>query len=201
MKPEPSAYVRGLPIGEQIPFSGDGIPGWEIFPFESDGLRVKPLEPPVLPEPPREGEDGPQECGACRKSDDQFLWTDEHWRLHGFTEPSSLPAMVMLQPRGHHDLYDLPAERAAELGRMLQRAEQAVLSVGGIARVHINKWGDGGAHLHLWLIGRPEGMMQLRGSCLPLWEDVLPEVDAGVWAETNRRIARAMAEGGGTAHV
>ncbi|MER7170432.1 hypothetical protein [Streptomyces mesophilus] len=200
MNPEPSAYVRNLPIGEQIPFPAEGVPAWEIFPYEGD-LRIKVLEEPVLPEPPRHGEAGPQECGTCRKGDEEFLWTDEHWRLTGFSEPESLPAMVMLQPRGHYDLHDLPAERAAELGGMLQRAERAVKSVGGISRVHVNKWGDGWAHLHMFLVGRPEGMMQLRGSCLVLWGDVLPKVAAEVWAETNRRIARAMAEGGGTAHV
>ncbi len=201
MTHEAGAYVRNLPIGEPIPFTGEGIPMWDIFPFESDGLRVKALEPPVLPEPPREGEGGPEECPACRMPDEACLWSDEHWRLIGFAEPAALPAMVQLQPRGHYDLHDLPPERAAEMGGVLQRAERAVQSVGGIARVHVNKWGDGGAHLHLFLIGRPEGMRQMRGSCLVLWGDVLPKVAAGVWAETNRRIARAMAEGGGTAHV
>ncbi|WP_141312837.1 hypothetical protein [Streptomyces spinoverrucosus] len=32
---------------------------------------------------------------------------------------SGLPAAVPLQPRGHHDLADLPAERPAEPGPML----------------------------------------------------------------------------------
>ncbi|MFI6940854.1 HIT family protein [Streptomyces sp. NPDC050418] len=201
MTTEPSPYVRNLPIGEQIPFSGEGIAMWDIFPFEPEGLRVKTLEPPVLPEPPREGESGPDTCAACRRPDEDFLWTDDHWRLVGFTEPEALPAMVMLQPRGHYDLHDLPPERAAEMGGMLQRVEQAVRSLGGIARVHVNKWGDGGAHLHLFLIGRPEGMQQMRGSGLILWGDVLPKVEPDVWAETNRRIGVAMAEGGGTAHI
>lgn len=30
---------------------------------------------------------------------------------------------------------------------LLQRAERAVLAVDGAARVHVNRWGDGGAHL------------------------------------------------------
>ncbi|MFI6848181.1 hypothetical protein OG535_07260 [Kitasatospora sp. NBC_00085] len=67
--------------------------------------------------------------------------------------------------------------------------------------MHVNRWGDGAAHLHLWLIARPEGMMQLRGSTLPLWTDPLPAPSAEAWAATARRIAAAMAEGGGTAHV
>jgi hypothetical protein len=32
--------------------------GWEVFPFDQDGLRVVPLEPPSLPEPARDGEGG-----------------------------------------------------------------------------------------------------------------------------------------------
>ncbi len=199
LAPTPSPYVSRLPIGERIALSEDSVAGWDIFPFEGD-IQVKVLEKPELPEPPRHGEDGPESCGQCGRADDAFLWTDEHWRLAALTD-IALPAMVMLQPRGHYDLADLPPERAAELGPMLQRVERAVMSLGGIARVHVNKWGDGAAHLHLWLIARPEGMMQLRGTCLPLWDDVLPNLPEAEWRATGRRIAEAMAADGGTAHV
>ncbi|MCX4779440.1 hypothetical protein [Streptomyces sp. NBC_01264] len=50
-------------------------------------------------------------------------------------------------------------------------------------------------------MARPQGMLQLRGSCLPLWDDVLPRLPDEVWAESARRIAAAMAKDGGTAHV
>ncbi|MER5460942.1 hypothetical protein ABT010_09675 [Streptomyces sp. NPDC002668] len=50
-------------------------------------------------------------------------------------------------------------------------------------------------------IARPTGMMQLRGTCLPLRDDVLPKVPKDAWQKTNRRIAEAMAADGGTAHV
>jgi diadenosine tetraphosphate (Ap4A) HIT family hydrolase len=99
----------------------------------------------------------------------------------------------MLLPRGHYDLLDLPAERASELGVMIQRVERAIMSLDGIARVHVNKWGDGGAHLHVWFFARPAGMVQMRGTCLPLWDDLLPKVPAEDWAETNRRVAAALA--------
>lgn len=200
MSVEPSEYVKRLPIGQRIPFPAEGIPFWEIFPYEGD-LRIKVLDEPTLPEPARYGEAGPADCRGCDRPDTDFLWTDEHWRLGSSPEPAALPALVLLQPRGHHDLHDLPAERAAELGPMLQRVERAISSLGGVARVHVNKWGDGGAHLHLFLIARPEGMLQLRGTCLPLWDDVLPKQPAEVWRETNRRIAMAMAADGGTAHA
>ncbi|GAA2749659.1 hypothetical protein [Kitasatospora cinereorecta] len=196
----PSPYVARLPIGERIPMPEGGIPFWEVFPYEGD-LQIRVLEEPEVPEPPRDGEHGPDTCSQCARADGEFLWTDEHWRLGALAEPTALPAMLLLQPRAHHDLLDLPGDLAAQLGPMLQRVERAVLSLGGIARVHVNRWGDGGAHLHVWLIARPEGMMQLRGTCLPLWEDVLPKLPEGEWREYGRRIAAAMAAGGGTAHV
>ncbi|GGV14999.1 hypothetical protein GCM10010495_31320 [Kitasatospora herbaricolor] len=196
----PGAYLDRLPIGRRPQLRTDGVQAWDIFPFEGE-LRVKVLDEPVLPEPPRQGEAGAEECDQCARPDSDFLWTDEHWRLSGTDRPAGLPAMVLLQPRDHHDLADLPPARAAELGAMLQRTERAVLSLGGIARVHIDKWGDGAAHLHFWLIARPEGMAQLRGACLPLWNDALPPVPAEEWARTGRLIAAAMAAGGGTAQV
>jgi hypothetical protein len=41
-------FVTRLPIGQRIPLPSEGIPGWEVFPFEGD-IRVKVLEEPVLP--------------------------------------------------------------------------------------------------------------------------------------------------------
>lgn len=199
MSVEPSAYVKQLPIGQEIPFDADGIPGWEIFPFGGD-LKVKPLQEPVLPEPPRNGDPGGAPCSACSAPETDYIWSDEHWRLRKF-DAAAIPALVMLEPRGHYDMDDLPAERAAELGALFQRVERAVLALGGIARVHVARFGDGASHLHWWFAARPEGMLQLRGSCLLIWEDVLPKVDAELWAEINRRIAEGMAEGGGVAHV
>ncbi len=62
---------------------------WEIFPFELEGLRVKPFEPPVLPEPPRSGE-GDKPCGRCARGDSDAVWSDERWVLSGFEEPLGL---------------------------------------------------------------------------------------------------------------
>lgn len=38
----------------------------------------------------------------------------------------------------------------------------------------MSKWGDGGAHLHVFYFARPEGLSQLRGTCLAIWDDLLP---------------------------
>ncbi|WP_328972316.1 hypothetical protein [Streptomyces sp. NBC_00239] len=199
MTVEPSDFVKRLPIGEQIPLPADGIPFWEVFPYDGD-VRIKVLDEPVLPEPPREGDNG-TDCHGCSPGEGRLLWSDEHWQVHGFPQPEGLPALVMLLSKEHFDLHEMPSERAVELGAMIQRAERAVLSLGGIARVHVNRYGDGSSHLHFWLMARPEGMLQMRGTCLPLWGDVLPKPPLEEWRETNRRIAHAMAADGGTAHV
>ncbi|MFK4106786.1 hypothetical protein ACI2L1_43440 [Streptomyces sp. NPDC019531] len=111
--PEPSDFVRRLPTGERLPLPADSVADWPTFPFEGD-FRVKPLQPPALPEPARNGEDGPEECHTCNKPVTAALWSDDHWRLDAVGTESRLPAVVLLQPRGHYDLSDLPTERAAE---------------------------------------------------------------------------------------
>lgn len=193
-------FIAGLPIGQRIPFPADGMPGWEIFPYEGD-IQVKILDEPVLPEPPRYGEDGPGSCRSCQEPLHSAIWSDDRWKVVHSGEPSGLPVMVLLCPLAHHDLTDLPADLSAELGPMLQRVERAILDLGGIARVHVNRWGDGGAHLHLWLIGRPAGMLQMRGTCLPLWDDVLPKPDERTWLATLRQVATTLARDGGTVHI
>jgi diadenosine tetraphosphate (Ap4A) HIT family hydrolase len=193
-------FVARLPIGRRIPFPAEGIPFWEIFPFEGD-LQIKVLEEPVLPEPPRFGEDGPQSCGGCQDPLKNAIWSDDRWRVIHSGGPTGLPVMVLLCPLAHHDLSDLPADLSAELGPMLQRVERAILGLGGIARVHVNKWGDGGAHLHFWLIARPAGMMQLRGTCLPIWDDVIPKAPEQDWRASLSAVAAALAAGGGTAYL
>src|SRR5215469_8700178 len=87
--------------------------GWEISPFEPGGLRVAPLRPPVVPEPARAGED-PADCQACAARNDG-IWLDDRWRLSRIANVG-VPLVLMLYPRDHYDLTDLPDERAAELG-------------------------------------------------------------------------------------
>ncbi|MEU0409132.1 hypothetical protein ABZ307_15145 [Streptomyces griseorubiginosus] len=197
---EPSAFVRRLPTGERLPLPAGSVADWETFPFDGE-LQVKRLQPPVLPEPARHGEDGPEQCRTCLKPVTEALWADDHWRLDAIGTESRLPAVVMLQPRGHYDLTDLPTERATELGPLLQRAERAVLGLDGVARVHVNRWGDGAAHLHFWLLARPSGLLQLRGTFLPVWEELLPPVPDEERRRAHRLIAESMGAEGGTVYA
>jgi diadenosine tetraphosphate (Ap4A) HIT family hydrolase len=170
----------------------------EIFPFTGD-LQVKPLEPRVIPEPPRHDTD-PAKCGSCSRPDSKFIWTDERWRVQALL-PTPVPGVVLLHTRAHHDSFtDMSPDLLGEMGPMIARMERAVESIGEVGRVHLNRWGDGGAHLHLWFIPRPLGALQLRGSCLPMWFDVLPDLDGEASEAPLHMIAEALSTDGGTAH-
>lgn len=168
---------------------------WPSFPFEGD-LRVKPLEPVADSEPAREGEDI-ADCPACAAPDDAYIWVSERWRVRAMDRPSGLPMVLILESRSHLDLGDLPNLLAAELGVMTVRLERAIRSLDGVARVHVNRWGDGSAHLHLWFLARPAGQLQLRGPFLSLWNDILPPASEAQWRENLALIAAWLAEFGG----
>jgi hypothetical protein len=149
--------------------------GWDISPFEQDGLRVTPLRPPVVPEPARHGED-PSDCQSCRSRDDG-IWFDDNWRLTRITGVG-VPLVLMLYPRDHYDLENLSDELACELGRLTTHLTRHVQALPHIARAHVYRIGDGGAHLHVWFFARPEGQAQLYGSWMVVWDDLLPEYPA-----------------------
>jgi predicted acetyltransferase len=198
--PDISAYHAALPLGRRFEPNTD-IRAWGVFPYEVEQpLQMRVIEPPSLPEQLRAGENGPDDCFVCKKQDADSVWTDEHWRISAPNERPGIPVVLFLEPRGHWDLADLPAERSAELGPLCQRIERAVHGIGGVGRVHIHRWGDGAAHLHWWFVARPAGMPQLRGYFLSLWDSVLPPIEESLWRGNLSAVAAAMTEGGGTAH-
>jgi len=165
----------------RLPVAIELMPGWDIFPFELDGLRIKPLEPLADAEPPRRGED-PSDCG-CRQSpspeeEAQVAWSNERWRLKLLD--MRLPVALILQPRDHHDIADLPDDLAAEMGRLMVAITAAVEELPSVGRCHMGRYGDGGAHAHPFFFGRPARMPQLRGSTLLDWEENLPAVPEDV---------------------
>jgi hypothetical protein len=172
-----------------------GFIAWPTFPFEGD-IRVKRLLEPVEIEPPRHGEN-PAECRACAAPDEAYIWVSERWRVRSLDHPTGLPAVLILESRSHLDLGDLPNMLAAELGVMTVRLERAIRSLDGVARVHVNRWGDGAAHLHLWFLARPYGRLQLQGTFLALWDDILPTIPEERWRENLALVAAWLAEFGG----
>lgn len=167
---------------------------WRSFPFEGD-LRPKALDPPVAEERPRNGEGG-VDCRTCMSPDDDYLWCNERWRLWAIDDPIGVPFIGLLQPREHHqEPGDLPDDLAADQGIMLGRVERAVRSIGEIGRVHVCRWGDGGAHLHWWFIARPARMPQLVGTFVAIWDDVLPPLPDDLRRANQQAVKAALDRG------
>ena len=98
----------------------------------------------------------------------------------------------MLKPLEHYDLGDLPDSLARELGMLLVHVCRAVEALPHIARVHVCKWGDA-AHLHVFFFARPQGFAQLRGTCLAVWDDLLPAMPDQITAADAAAVAHALA--------
>ena len=161
------------------------------LPYE-EPLVVRTPAPRQVPEPPRRGEAGGPPCGICTGRATDALWTDEHWTLHA-PVGGSLPGAVWIASKQHFDSFaDMSDEVAASFAPVVARAERAILSLGDVGRVHLYRWGDGGAHFHVWLIPRPLGMVEASGMMLPVWEDVLPNVSDEALVDAATRVAAAM---------
>ena len=192
-EPARSVYHDALPIGERLP--ARSLLESPFFGFEGD-VRMKPLEPMLVPERPRSGVEDPAACFHCRWRDTSF-WADEHWHV-GAGEETGLPFVACLAPNDHLRLDELGPDLLASFGGIVQRLAGAIQRLDGVARTHFSRWGDGSAHFHMHFMARPLGMMQGRGAMLAFWDDVLPRVDADLFVENRRRVAAALVEGGGT---
>jgi diadenosine tetraphosphate (Ap4A) HIT family hydrolase len=156
-----------------------------------DPLELRPPADCVVPEPPRRGEPGGEQCTPCAVQSDA-LWADENWLLHNPGQ-TSLPGAVWLTSRIHGDSFtDLPDECLTTFGSVVAKVERALLTLDDVGRVHLYRWGDGGAHFHVWLLPRPLGRLDMMGMMLPLWEDVMSPAPAEDIAAVGRRIAAAM---------
>lgn len=152
--------------------------GWDIYPYEIDSLRIKPLRPLDDAEPDRRGE-GPAECW-CTDDEAQLpvsgiAWANERWRLV-LSQKTRLPVFLILEPLTHCDLATVPPDIAGEMGRLIVAIAAAVEQLPSVGRAQLYRFGDGGAHLHLMFLGRPRRILQFRGSPLLDWEENLPLV-------------------------
>ena len=179
----------------RLPVAIELMPGWDIFPFELDDLRIKPLEPLLDEEPPRSGED-PADCQCAQPStaeqDARVVWSNERWVLSD--AGMKLPVTLILKPRAHHDLADLPDDLASEMGRLMVAISAAVESLPSVGRCHVGRYGDGGAHLHPFFFGRPARMGQLRGSCVLDWEENLPDIPDDVRRSNAAHVGHRLVE-------
>jgi hypothetical protein len=185
------ARILAATDGERrLPVAVEEMPGWDIYPYELDSLRLKPLRPLADADPPRRGESA-AECWCAqpaRPDDGTTVWRSERWVVH-LTADTGLPIGLTLSPLEHHDLPDLPGELAAEMGVLVAAISAGVERVPSVGRVQLAKYGDGGAHLHLFFFGRPTRILQFRGSPLIDWEENLPRVPLAVLQANARVVA------------
>ena len=137
--------------------------GWDISPFDPDGLRVAPLRPPVLPEPTaaRRGSRRLRHLPRPRRRDlvrRPLAAVPDHGRRR-----AAGPDAVSARPLRH----GRPARRAGRrAGVLTTHIVRHIQALPHISRAHVYRIGDGGAHLHMWFFARPEGQAQLYGSWL-----------------------------------
>ncbi|MDQ4052665.1 MAG: hypothetical protein M3237_08180 [Actinomycetota bacterium] len=179
---------------------------WSIFPWEVvDGeLMPKVLRAPEA-EPARFGDEGANDkpCGVCAEGFDleRVVWEDEHWVLTHQGAPSGLPMVLTLHTREHLDYGELDDERASEMGRISNRLVRIIEHLPNIGRVHVNRWGDGGAHFHLWFFARTERVTGVLGSYAVDWDDILPAGPEEVWRQDVHTVASKLANWGGDARA
>ena len=123
----------------------------------ADPARARPAPDPRAAAPRRARRPPCAICGG--EHDDARSGRTSNWTLHP-PVGGSLPGAVWLASREHVDSFaDLPrAARRRLRPRRRARVERAILALGDVGRVHLYRWGDGGAHFHVWFLPRPLGM-------------------------------------------
>ncbi len=112
----------------------------------------------VIPEPPRRGEPGGEPCGICGGPDDVARVVQSSTGRCTRPWAGACPARSGSPSSEHVDSFsDLSEDAAADFGRVVAKVERGILSLGDVARVHLYRWGDGGAHFHVWMLPRPLG--------------------------------------------
>ena len=177
------------------------IAEWDVFPWEvvDGGIVPKPLAAPAE-EDARNGESPDRPCSSCAGFQG-VIWENQRWVVTHPRERGGLPLLLFLQPKEHLDLGDLDDDMAAEYGRLTVWLHRIMANLPDIGRVHVDKWGDGAEHLHLWFIARPRGLGQVIGSYAVEWHDILPPGPADVWEADLATVARKLANHDGHARV
>jgi diadenosine tetraphosphate (Ap4A) HIT family hydrolase len=191
-------------VGEEGRLPMPPVEEWEMFPWEVvDGrLAPKVLRPPVATEEARWGETESRPCGSCAGDQSSYrIWHNERWFVSSPPEPKGLPLVLMLQSREHLDFTDMDDDLAAEYGRLSVRLCRIMSNLPHVGRVHVCRWGDGGSHLHVWFIARPERLPGLIGSLVVEWDEMLPPPPEEIWRADLAAVARRLANYDGRALV
>ena len=176
---------------------------WEIFPWEVvDGELVpKVLAPPLEAEAPRKGDPGGEPCPYCTDpGTDRLIWENDRWTVSTLKR-AGMPLILMLETREHLDFTDLDDDLAAEYGRLSVWLCRIMSNLPYVGRVHVLRIGDGGSHLHIWHVARPERMPGILGSTAVEWDEMLPPPPEDVWHADLKTVAARLATHDGRALV
>jgi len=193
--PADTEWHRRQPVGERL----DASAMTEGLPWAFDEVSMRPLEEFLVPEAPRGGEVDPSTCRTCEPHPN-VIWQDDLWQVSAGWEAGGLPFLGAIAPREHWLLENAPHDVLAAYGPLMQRISNAVKRIPGVARCHFARWNDGSAHLHLWALARPAGMMQGRGAGLAFWDEILPPMPEEMAREHIDIVAHALAADGGEAY-
>jgi hypothetical protein len=193
-------YARVLAaVGEDGRLPMPPVHEWDMFPWEGD-LRPKVVQPPLPAEAPRGGE-GDRPCWCAQGQPEHVIWRNERWMVRSFDKPGGLPLILILQPFEHLDFSDMDDELAAEYGRISTWLHRIMERMDNIGRVHVCRWGDGTAHLHVWFIARTARLPHIIGSMAVEWNEMLPPVPVDVWRADLEHVADHLATHDGEALV
>jgi diadenosine tetraphosphate (Ap4A) HIT family hydrolase len=160
------------------------------------------LQPPA-DEAARFGEEGGEPCRACAEivDPDRIVWEDEHWVLIHQCAPSGLPIVLILNSREHEDFGELDDDMASEMGRITNRLVRIIEHLPNIGRAHVNRWGEGGAHAHLWFVARTARLTDVRGAHANDWDEIIPPGPEDIWRADLHAVATKLANWGGEARA
>jgi hypothetical protein len=175
---------------------------WDIFPWEpvGDTWLPKIVQPPLDAEPPRFGE-GDKQCQCERGDLPNMIWRNDRWNVTTRAKPSGMPLVLFLNSQEHLDLEDLDDDLASEYGRVQVWLHRIMTNLPHIGRVHVNRWGDGGAHLHVWFVARYERLPHILGSMAVEWDEMLPPPPEDVWRADLKHVADRMANHDGVSLI
>jgi hypothetical protein len=168
---------------------------WDVFPWEVvDGALVpKVLAAPLAAEAPRAGDPGGTPCGTCASAgSDARIWENDRWIVKTMPR-SGMPLVLMLETKEHLDYTDLDDDLAAEYGRLSVWLCRIMTNLAHIGRVHTMRIGDGGSHLHIWHVARPERMPGILGSLAQEWDEMLPPPPEDIWRADLKAVADRLA--------
>lgn len=177
---------------------------WDIFPWEivEGVLQPKIVRPPLTAEEPRRGVSADDcWCADGQQLPPNVIWRNDRWCVSTGGEPSGMPLILFLQPLEHVDMDEMDDDLASEFGRVTNWLHRIMAHLPNVGRVHVNRWGDGGHHLHFWFIARPARIPGLLGSMAIEWDEMLPPGDEEVWRQDLAYVASRLATHDGTALV